>query len=505
MEETSSATVDSTQEETEESSKAGKDTEVESVEVEKASKSGDAERGAESGDVGSSLAFREEEKTFENVAKLETVDSLAAERATQYSFLESKQSSQKASENISEYSQSETSGAESIAGDSTTQKSTQSTQKNSENVSEYTQSEKSGAGSIAGDSTTQKSTQSTQKASKNVSEYAQSEKSGARSIAEDSTTQRSIQSSQKASENVSEYAQSEKSEARSTAGDSTAQKSNQSNTRGEENASEYSQSQKSGNPTGRAAEDTPQKCGYQCSPVTPEEIVEDVLCNESDLKENEMQTFDLGGLGDVVVVRQRGQIYALCNECTHYGAPLSSGALSIGRIRCPWHGACFNLATGDIEDFPGLDDLPSLTVSIQPDGGVKVRALRKDFENKRRSRCKATVQKSPELDSRIFVVAGGGPAGQVCAETLREGGFRGKLIMLAAERYLPYERVLLSKAMLTDIEGINLRPKHFYKKYDIELKIGVALVSLNTKEKVIEISTGEKMSYDSIFLATGAG
>jgi len=33
------------------------------------------------------------------------------------------------------------------------------------------------------------------------------------------------------------------------------------------------------------------------------------------------------------------------------------GALCKGRVRCPWHGACFNLATGDIEDFPGLDSL----------------------------------------------------------------------------------------------------------------------------------------------------
>ena len=26
-------------------------------------------------------------------------------------------------------------------------------------------------------------------------------------------------------------------------------------------------------------------------------------------------------------------------------------------FRCPWHGACFNASTGDIEDFPGLDGL----------------------------------------------------------------------------------------------------------------------------------------------------
>ena len=35
-----------------------------------------------------------------------------------------------------------------------------------------------------------------------------------------------------------------------------------------------------------------------------------------------------------------------------------------GRVRCPWHGACFDLATGDIEDFPGLDSLQSFDVSL---------------------------------------------------------------------------------------------------------------------------------------------
>lgn len=32
------------------------------------------------------------------------------------------------------------------------------------------------------------------------------------------------------------------------------------------------------------------------------------------------------------------------------------------RVRCPWHGACFNTQTGDIEEFPGLDSLPTYKV-----------------------------------------------------------------------------------------------------------------------------------------------
>ncbi len=38
--------------------------------------------------------------------------------------------------------------------------------------------------------------------------------------------------------------------------------------------------------------------------------------------------------------------------------------LGDGRVRCPWHGACFNVGTGDIEDYPGLDSVPRYDVRV---------------------------------------------------------------------------------------------------------------------------------------------
>lgn len=80
--------------------------------------------------------------------------------------------------------------------------------------------------------------------------------------------------------------------------------------------------------------------------------MEDVVCKVQDLKENEMKTVDLGE-GKVLLVLQKGKINALGTKCTHYGAPLVNSALGDGRLRCQWHGACFNISNGDIEDFPG--------------------------------------------------------------------------------------------------------------------------------------------------------
>lgn len=90
---------------------------------------------------------------------------------------------------------------------------------------------------------------------------------------------------------------------------------------------------------------------------TEDEFVEEVVCKDSDIQENEMKIFDLKDEGKVLLVRQNGKINALGTKCSHYGAPLDKAALGEGRIRCQWHGACFNITTGDIEDFPGKNYL----------------------------------------------------------------------------------------------------------------------------------------------------
>lgn len=83
-----------------------------------------------------------------------------------------------------------------------------------------------------------------------------------------------------------------------------------------------------------------------------EQFVEGIVCKNEEIGENQMKSVDLEDV-KVLLVRQKGKLTAIGAKCTHYGAPLVTGALGDGRIRCPWHGACFNIETGDIEDFPG--------------------------------------------------------------------------------------------------------------------------------------------------------
>lgn len=135
-----------------------------------------------------------------------------------------------------------------------------------------------------------------------------------------------------------------------------------------------------------------------------DDFVEDVVCAETDLNDNEMKQFALGDHGKVLVAKQDGVWSAVGTKCTHYGAPMVSGALGKGRIRCPWHGACFSLATGDIEDFPGMDSLPCYQVKVE-DGKVKVKARKKDLQTNKR--VKEMAKRDP-TNKTTFVVIGAG-------------------------------------------------------------------------------------------------
>ncbi|XP_069679458.1 apoptosis-inducing factor 3 isoform X1 [Periplaneta americana] len=232
-----------------------------------------------------------------------------------------------------------------------------------------------------------------------------------------------------------------------------------------------------------------------------DDYVEAVVCQDSDIQENEMKAFELGDAGKILLVKQNGKLSAVGAKCTHYGAPLDTGVLGEGRVRCPWHGACFNVTTGDIEDFPGLDSLPCYQVEVQDGGGVKVRAKREHVKSNKR--VKDMVKRDKTVVS-TFVVVGGGAAGVCCVETLRQEGYKGRIVFVCKESVLPYDRIKLSKTLDMKADKISLRPATFYKEHDIEVLTSTEVVSLNTESKVLKLSSGNDLKYDAVFLGTGS-
>lgn len=230
-------------------------------------------------------------------------------------------------------------------------------------------------------------------------------------------------------------------------------------------------------------------------------FVEETVCKVTDIQDNEMKALPFGEDNKILLIKQNGEFSAIGDKCSHYGAPLATGALGNGVVRCPWHGACFNTKTGDIEDFPGLDSLPCYKVKVQANGEIRVRAKRSELEKNKRTK---NMVKRCEADERTYIVVGGGPSGGVAVETLRQEGFTGRIVLICKENALPYDRVKISKALDTTVDKIQFRPASFYEEYDIEVMLGVEATKLNTSEKTVQCSNGYSIKYDKIYIATGS-
>jgi len=77
----------------------------------------------------------------------------------------------------------------------------------------------------------------------------------------------------------------------------------------------------------------------------------------------------------VLVVFDRGRVFALDNRCPHMGFPLDRGTIEDGILTCHWHHAHFDLASGCTFDL-WADDVPTCPVELR---GEEV-WLRADFD-----------------------------------------------------------------------------------------------------------------------------
>src|SRR5688500_4003603 len=108
---------------------------------------------------------------------------------------------------------------------------------------------------------------------------------------------------------------------------------------------------------------------------------------------------------------------------------------------------------------------------------------------------------------QTHVIVGASLAGAKAAETLREEGFDGRIVLVGSEEVRPYERPPLSKDYLRGEAGrekVYVHDEGFYAEHDIELRLGRTAVSLDTANTRLELDDGEQLSYDRLLLATGA-
>ena len=110
-------------------------------------------------------------------------------------------------------------------------------------------------------------------------------------------------------------------------------------------------------------------------------------------------------------------------------------------------------------------------------------------------------------NDQTHVIVGAGLAGAKAAETLRQEGFDGRVVLVGAEDERPYERPPLSKDYLRGEVGrekVYVHDEGFYAEHDIELRPGRTVAGLDTSSREVELDGGERLRYDRLLISTGA-
>ncbi len=155
---------------------------------------------------------------------------------------------------------------------------------------------------------------------------------------------------------------------------------------------------------------------------------------------------------------------------------------------------------GDLKEPPALDAEPCYTARVEGDD-VIVNVP----EKAEGRRTPAMVRRDP-ADDRTLVILGAGAAGNAAAETLRQDGFTGRVVMITQELRLPYDRPNLSKGYLSGDAGpeaLPWRTPEFYRDHDIEVLMGQRVTRLEVPSKTLTFAEGNTLTYDGLLLATG--
>ncbi|KAK1518149.1 hypothetical protein CPAR01_15798 [Colletotrichum paranaense] len=221
------------------------------------------------------------------------------------------------------------------------------------------------------------------------------------------------------------------------------------------------------------------------------------------LKPGDKQEVEVEGIegAKVLLLNAGGSIQAVGPKCTHFGAPLVKGVLTTsGRLTCPWHGACFNAKTGDVEDAPALDALPVFKVT-ERDGAVYISGEEAAIKGGRRKpnfKCNA----AGGADQEKVVIVGGGSGALGAVEGLRNGGYDGPLTIISSEGYFPIDRTKLSKALLTDVNALQWRDEAWYKSGSVDW-VADEVTDVDFSDRKVTTKKGDSVPYTKLILATG--
>ncbi|MCF8143475.1 MAG: FAD-dependent oxidoreductase [Deltaproteobacteria bacterium] len=105
-----------------------------------------------------------------------------------------------------------------------------------------------------------------------------------------------------------------------------------------------------------------------------------------------------------------------------------------------------------------------------------------------------------------YLIVGNGVAGTTAAETIRKQDKNGSILTLTDEDLPFYYRIRLSEFLTGDLSDQNLVAKEesWYQDQEIKLRLNARVVNAEPREKTVILKNGERISYDSLLVATGS-
>jgi 3-phenylpropionate/trans-cinnamate dioxygenase ferredoxin reductase component len=109
--------------------------------------------------------------------------------------------------------------------------------------------------------------------------------------------------------------------------------------------------------------------------------------------------------------------------------------------------------------------------------------------------------------SNAYVIVGASLAGAKAAETLRQEGFGGPVVLIGDEAERPYERPPLSKDYLlgkAEREAIYVHPASWYADNGVDLRLGTRVTGIDPAGHEVTLADGSRVGYARLLLATGS-
>src|SRR5262249_60046859 len=105
------------------------------------------------------------------------------------------------------------------------------------------------------------------------------------------------------------------------------------------------------------------------------------------------------------------------------------------------------------------------------------------------------------------LLIGGGLASATAAETLRDAGAKGSILILCGEGVPPYNRPPLSKQVLRGTlaeEKLALLDERDRREKGIELLLDCRAVALDAQRRIVRTAVAGEISFGKALIATGA-